>query len=421
MGVEVYEGFAAADAVYDNNGSVTGIITSDVGINKQGNKKPNFSSGIILGARHTLLAEGCRGSLSEIMMKKYDLRKNSAPQLYGIGIKEVWELDSSKIDVGSVSHTVGYPLDMMTYGGSFMYQMRPNLLHIGLVVALGYKNPYLNPYQEFQKLKNHPAIRPLLETGRCISYGSRALNEGGLQAIPELSFPGGSLIGCSAGFLNIGKIKGTHTAMKSGMIAAEDVVPKLLDNDSKLLESTDYGRKLKSSWIWPELKAVRNVRHSFDVGGLIGGLSYSGFSMFIGGKEPWTFKWSKSDSYATLPAKRCKPITYESPDGVVTFDILDSVSRSGTNHEHDQPSHLKIKNDKSHVPTNISWPIFAAPETRFCPAKVYEYMVDDKKQPQLVINAQNCVHCKTCSIKAPEEYVQWNVPEGGGGPSYSGM
>jgi len=427
LGVEIFPGFAAGAPVFTEEGAVAGIQLQDMGIAKDGQRKDTFEPGMELLGRQTILAEGCRGSLSESIMERFDLRKDCSPQHYGLGIKEVWEIQPENHVAGTVTHTVGWPLDQMTYGGSFFYHMKPNLLHIGLVVGLDYSNPYLSPYQEFQKLKTHPRVQALLEGGKCISYGARCLNEGGLQAIPKLTFPGGMITGCSAGFLNVPKIKGSHTAMKTGMLAGETAAEALLEDAeaaSPGVEVTRYEDAVRSSWVWEELSLVRNFKPAWHAG-MIPGLAVGGLSlMATRGREPWTFRWSKRDTDYTKPAAECSKIEYPKPDGVYTFEILENLIRSGVNHDHDQPAHLKVKEESAAVPLEVSLPRFAGPEGRFCPAKVYEYIPDEAAggdQMKLQINAQNCVHCKCCSIKTPTEFIKWTVPEGGGGPQYAAM
>lgn len=424
LGVEIYPGFAANEPVFGECGAVIGVQLQDVGVAKSGDRKDTFEPGMRLMGKQTILAEGCRGSLSEALMKRFDLREQAAPQHYGLGVKEVWEIKPENHMPGTVTHTIGWPLDQFTYGGSFIYHMKPNLLHIGMVVGLDYSNPYLSPYQEFQKLKTHPRIQALLEGGTCLSYGARCLNEGGFQAIPKLTFPGGMMAGCSAGFLNVPKIKGSHTAMKTGMLAGEAAAEALLaaGEESAPIEVEKYEADVRSSWVWEELKTVRNVKPAWHAGMALG-LAYSGASMMARGKEPWTFKWSKTDSEYTKPAAECSKIEYPKPDGVYTFEILDNLIRSGVNHEHDQPAHLKVKEALASVPLEVSLPKYDGPEGRFCPAKVYEYIPDEGNEGKmrLQINAQNCVHCKCCSIKTPQEFINWTVPEGGGGPQYPAM
>lgn len=422
LGVEIYPGFSASEALFGDQGQVIGIATSDLGIGKDGQPKDSFARGMELMAKQVILAEGCRGSLSESIMTKFDLRQNSQPQQYGIGLKEIWQVDNSKFESGFVQHTAGWPVDMKTYAGSFLYHMDPNYVLIGYVVGLDYKNPYLSPYEEFQRMKTHPVIKKHLEGGTCVEYGSRALNEGGFQSIPKLTFPGGVLVGCAAGFLNVPKIKGTHYAMKSGMLAAESIYDSLSSSQAKESgeEITSYSDKINQSWIRDELYAVRNCQPSFHWGSYAG-IAYNAFQAYIfRGYEPWTFSHKTKNCDETKPAKEYQPIDYPKPDNKLTFDLLTNLARSGTNHEEDQPSHLKIKPDKQHVP-QLSFKEYAAPESRFCPAKVYEYVTDPQGEPKLVINAQNCLHCKTCSIKTPQEYILWTVPEGGGGPKYQNM
>jgi len=426
LGVEIYPGFAADDPVYDENGSVIGVQLKDVGIAKDGTAKDVFEPGMQLLGKQTILAEGCRGSISEKLMKNFELRDGKCPQIYGLGVKEVWEIKPENHVPGSVIHTVGWPLDQWTYGGSFIYHMKPNLVHIGMIIGLDYPNPYLSPYQEFQRFKLHPRVKALLEGGECISYGARCVNEGGIQAIPKLTFPGGMLSGCSAGFLNVAKIKGSHTAMKTGMLAGEAAAEALLaaDEDAGPMEVTAYESNVRGSWAWEELELARNFKPSFKAG-LFPGLAAGATSLLVTrGKEPWTFSWTKTDSQATRPAAESVEITYPKADGVYTFDILDNLIRANVNHEHDQPAHLKVKQEKSDVPLGVSLPMYAGPEGRFCPAKVYEYVPDEEAggdSMKLQINAQNCVHCKCCSIKTPQEFINWTVPEGSGGPLYSAM
>uniref|UniRef100_A0A7S3PR61 Electron transfer flavoprotein-ubiquinone oxidoreductase n=1 Tax=Aplanochytrium stocchinoi TaxID=215587 RepID=A0A7S3PR61_9STRA len=426
LGVEIYPGFPAGDVLYDDNGAVVGIATADMGIGKDGHPKDTFMRGMELRAKQTLFAEGARGSCSEEVIKNFDLRKDCDMQSYGLGIKEVWEIPEENLKPGTIQHTIGWPLDMKTYGGSFLYHMKPNFILIGMVVGLDYQNPYLSPYEEFQRFKHHPDVKKHLEGGECVAYGARVINEGGFQAIPKLTFPGGALIGCSAGFLNVPKIKGTHTAMKSGMVAADSVFEELTAEDApeEIVEVSQYQTNMENSWVWEELKAVRNYAPSFKWGTLAG-VAYSGLSGFVlRGKEPWTFsKHGKDrDCDATKKAAECKEIEYPKPDGVLSFDILTNLARSGTNHEGDQPAHLRIKPDLKDIPNEVSITEYAGPEQRFCPAKVYEYQPNaETNKMELVINAQNCVHCKCCSIKMPEEYIKWTVPEGGGGPAYEVM
>lgn len=420
MGVEVYPGFAAAEVLYHEDGSVKGVATGDMGVGRDGEKKPTYEPGMELHAKYTMFAEGVRGSLTKDLFAKFDLRENCDPQSYGIGIKEIWDLDPSKHQEGQIFHTFGWPLDTKTYGGSFVYHLENNQAYVGFVVALDYQNPYLSPYDEFQKFKSHPMMRDMLEGAKRVAYGARAINEGGFQSVPELVFPGGAIVGCSAGFLNVPKIKGTHTAMKSGMLAAEAAFNALQENQEapvKVLE--EYPALYEKSWIYKELHTVRNSKPAFRWG-LLAGTLYTGLSLkLFRGKEPWTFE--VHDDHSQLKkASECKPIEYPKYDGVVSFDKPSSVFLSATNHEEDQPVHLKLKDDS--VPVNVNYKDYAGPEQRFCPAGVYEFLTnDDGSNPRLQINAQNCVHCKTCDIKDPTQNINWVVPEGAGGPNYPNM
>ncbi|KAK9886897.1 hypothetical protein WA026_019153 [Henosepilachna vigintioctopunctata] len=425
MGVEIYPGYAASEILYHEDGSVKGIATNDVGIAKDGSPKSSFERGMELHAKCTIFAEGCHGHLTKQIIKKFNLRANSEPQTYGLGIKELWEIDPSKHIPGTVEHTFGWPLDPHTYGGSFLYHLNDSspLIAVGFVVGLDYSNPYISPFKEFQRFKLHPSVISIFEGGKRVAYGARAINEGGFQSLPKLTFPGGCLVGCAAGFLNVPKIKGTHNAMRSGMLAAESVFETIEsgNKDTEGYEPKVYEEKIKNSPIWKELKAVRNIRPSFhNKLGLYGGIAYSGFSVVIGGREPWTFSHGSPDHSRLKPAIECKEIVYPKPDGKVTFDLLSSVALSGTNHEGDQPPHLTLLDDS--VPTKTNLATYAGPESRFCPAGVYEYVPNENGEGErLQINAQNCVHCKTCDIKDPTQNINWVVPEGGGGPAYSGM
>ncbi len=416
LGVEIFPGFAAAEVLYNGQDHVAGVATGDMGRDKNGQPGPGFQPGVELRARYTLFAEGCRGSLSQSLMAKFDLRKNCDPQTYGIGIKELWEIEPAKHKPGTVVHSIGWPLDSATYGGSFLYHLENNQVAVGFVVGLDYANPYVNPFEEFQRFKTHPAIRPIFEGGRRVAYGARALNEGGLQSVPGLVFPGGALIGCAAGFLNVPKIKGSHTAMKSGMLAAEAVAAQLKSASPKpVLDS--YPEALRRSWVWEELRLARNIRPAFRHG-LWGGLAYSALDTYIlRGRAPWTLR-HHPDHAALKPAKDFAPIAYPKPDGKVSFDKLSSVFLSNTNHEENQPCHLTLKSKD--VPESINLALYDGPEQRFCPAGVYEFVEEGGKK-RLHISAQNCVHCKTCDIKDPTQNIIWTVPEGGGGPNYPNM
>ncbi|KAJ4304958.1 hypothetical protein N0V90_000486 [Kalmusia sp. IMI 367209] len=420
VGVEVYPGFAASEILYNHEGVVKGVATNDLGISRDGTPKDSFERGMEFHARVTLLGEGCHGSLAKQVIKKYDLRRDSQHQTYGLGIKEVWEIQPEKFQSGLICHSLGYPLPKDTYGGGWMYHFGDNLVSIGLVTGLDYPNPWLAPYGEFQKMKQHPFYRDFLEGGKCISYGARTLIEGGFQSIPKCAFPGGALIGDTAGFVNVPKIKGTHTAMRSGMLAAEATWDALQGNPEGTVFLYDYEDKLRNSSIWSELKQVRNMRPSFHTPlGLYGGIIYSGLEAYVfRGKAPWTLKHGKPDHANTKTADECPKIEYPKPDGKISFDILTSVSRSGTNHEEDQPVHLQVKDWDAHA--QKEWPKYKGVENRFCPAGVYEYVEDDSKElgVRFQINAQNCVHCKTCDIKVPDQDINWATPQGGEGPKY---
>ena len=414
LGVEIYPGFAGAEVLYDSDGRVRGVATGDMGIGRDGEPTDRYTPGVELVARETLFAEGCRGSLSKRIIERFDLRDRSDPQTYAIGIKELWEVAPEQHQPGLVVHTVGWPLKGDVYGGSFLYHLENRQVAVGFVIGLDYRNPHLNPFMEFQRFKTHPAIRPFFEGGRRISYGARALNEGGLQSIPRLDFPGGALIGDSAGFLNVPKIKGSHTAMKSGMAAAEAVFARLRGNDGARVRD-----RIEASWIWDELYRVRNIRPSFRLG-LWGGIAYSALDTFVlRGRAPWTFH-HHPDHTQLIPASQAPPIAYPRPDGKITFDRLSSVFISNTNHEENQPPHLRLREPATAI--TVNYRVYDSPEQRYCPAGVYEIVTEAATgEPRLQINAQNCVHCKTCDIKDPEQNIDWVVPEGGGGPNYPNM
>ena len=417
-GVEIYPGFAAAEVLYEENGKVKGVATGDMGIGKNGEQMANYQPGFELHAKQTIFAEGCHGSLTKTLFEKYNLRDGVGPQTYGIGIKELWEIDPDKHHPGSVVHTIGWPLDTGTYGGSFLYHLEDNQVSVGFVIGLDYTNPHLSPFDEFQRFKTHPKVRPTFEGGRRIAYGARAINEGGYQSVPKLSFPGGVLIGCTAGFLNVPKIKGSHMAMKSGMLAAEAVF-NALTGEAEQAEASSYEAAIKKSWIWEELRRVRNIRPSFKWG-MWGGLVYSAIDTYLlRGRAPWTMK-HHDDHKALKKAADAPKIEYPKPDGEVSFDRLSSVFISNTNHEENQPAHLTLEDEN--VPISVNLAEYDAPEQRYCPAGVYEIVAeDDGSNPKLQINAQNCVHCKTCDIKDPSQNINWVVPEGGGGPNYPNM
>ncbi len=417
LGVEIYPGFAAAEVLYNDDGAVVGVATGDMGVDRHGQPTEQFAPGMELRARYTLFAEGCRGSLTKTLFDRFKLREGVDPQTYGIGIKELWEVDPAQHQPGKIIHTVGWPLDASTYGGSFLYHLENNQVSVGFVIGLGYANPHLSPFDEFQRFKTHPDIRPTFEGGRRIAYGARAISAGGIQSIPKLTFPGGLLIGDTAGFLNMPKIKGTHTAMKSGMVAAE-VVFAAAGAGRGADEVTAYPERLRQSWLWEELYAVRNIKPSFSWG-LWAAIAYSALDTYVfRGKAPWTFH-HKPDHAKLKKASECPKIEYPKPDGVVSFDKLSSVFISNTNHEEDQPCHLTLKDPA--VPIRINLALYDAPEQRYCPAGVYEIVRDADNNPRLQINAQNCVHCKTCDIKDPTQNINWITPQGGGGPNYPNM
>jgi electron-transferring-flavoprotein dehydrogenase len=414
-GVEIYPGFAAAELLMDE-GRIVGVATGDMGIGKDGQPTATYQRGMELRATYTIFAEGCRGSLAKQLMQRFDLNANNDPQTYGLGVKELWEVRPEKFRKGLAMHSIGWPLKSDTYGGSFLYHFGENLVAYGFVVGLDYKNPYLSPFQEMQRFKTHPAIASVFEGAKRISYGARALNEGGLQSLPKLTFPGGVLIGCAAGTLNVPKIKGTHTAMKSGMVAAEAIAAAL--KGGKPAEVTAYADSLRASWVWPELHEVRNIRPGFAKFGLYGGLANAALDTYLfRGKAPWTLR-NHSDNETLLKARDAQPIDYPKPDNKLTFDRLSSVFLSNTNHEENQPAHLVLRDPAKAI--SVNWNEYRSPETRYCPAGVYEITGVEQGNPQLQINAQNCVHCKTCDIKDPTQNIDWVVPEGAGGPNYPG-
>ena len=419
LGVEIYPGFAAAEVLYGDQGEVVGVATGDMGIGKDGKPTAAHTRGVELRGKQILFAEGCRGSLTKTLFEKFDLQRDCDPQTFGIGIKELWEIEPAKHSAGTIIHTIGWPLSSDTYGGSFLYHLENNQVAVGFVVGLDYSNPHLSPFEEFQRFKQHPSIRPIFEGGRRIAYGARAINEGGFQSIPALSFPGGCLIGCAAGFVNVPKIKGSHTAMKTGMVAAEAVFAKLKSGEAAGATISAYPEMLRQSWVWDELHRVRNIRPSFH-SGLLVGLAYSAIDTYLlRGKAPWTLH-HKPDHLALRKASDAPRIDYPKPDGKVSFDRLSSVFLSNTNHEENQPAHLTLKD--AAVPIRVNLALYDAPEQRYCPAGVYEIERDaDGANPRLRINAQNCVHCKTCDIKDPGQNINWVVPEGGGGPNYPNM
>jgi electron-transferring-flavoprotein dehydrogenase len=417
LGVEIYPGFAGADILYGDAGEVHGVVTGDMGVGRDGQPTDAFQPGMELRAKYTLFAEGCRGHLGKRLEARYDLRKDADPQVYGLGIKELWEVTSDQHKPGLVVHTAGWPLDAGTYGGSFMYHYGENLVAIGFVVGLSYSNPYLSPFEEFQRYKTHPAIRTTLEGGRRISYGARALATGGLQALPELAFPGGALIGDDAGFLNSSRIKGSHAAIKSGMLAAE-AIAEALGVGRQGDKPTAYGEKFRASWLFDELYKARNFKPLMAKGLWLGSLLFGIDQQLFRGKAPWTLGLT-ADHLKLKPASECRPIDYPKPDGKISFDRLSSVFLSNTNHEENQPCHLLLKTPEVAIDTNLA--IYDSPEQRYCPAGVYEIVRAEDGQPRLQINAQNCVHCKTCDIKDPTQNIVWVTPQGGEGPIYQSM
>ena len=419
LGVEIFPGFAAAEVLYNDNGSVKGVATGDMGVGKDGKPTDAFQRGMELHAKYTFFAEGCRGHLGKQLQERYRLREGADPQVYGIGLKELWEIKPDKHQLGLVIHTAGWPLDSATYGGSFLYHMENNLVAIGYVVGLGYTNPYLSPYEEFQRYKTHPTIRAFLEGGKRVSYGARAITAGGLQSLPKLVFPGGCLIGDDAGFLNASRIKGSHCAIKSGMLAAEAAFTAVAAGRTSD-ELADYPDSFGQSWLYDELHRARNFKPWMSKGLYTGTLMVGVDQVVFGGRAPWTLHHQHADNETLVKKTDVAPIAYAKPDGVLTFDRLSSVFISNTNHSEDQPCHLTLKN--ASVPVNVNLELYDAPEQRYCPAGVYEIVRDDDStQPRLQINAQNCVHCKTCDIKDPTQNIVWVTPEGGGGPNYPNM
>ena len=418
LGVEIYPGFAAKEILYDDD-NVTGVATGDMGVEKNGGKGASFEPGIELLAKYTLFAEGCRGHLGKELIKKYNLDEGKMPQSYGIGLKEIWEIEEAKHNEGSIMHSAGWPLKNNVYGGSFLYHMEKNQISLGFVMGLDYENPYISPYQEFQKFKTHPKIKNILKNGRRIAYGARALNEGGFQSLPKLYFPGGALIGCEAGTLNVSKIKGSHTAMKSGILASEAIFNNLKHNSETILGLSHYEDNFYKSWAGQELKKARNFRPGFKYGLIFGTILGALDQVIFKGNAPWTINLNHADHLATKPINKVKKIVYDKPDGEITFDRLTNLSFSGTNHQENQPIHLKILNDS--IPIKHNLPIYGSPEQLYCPTGVYEIIEDETNNKKLQINAQNCLHCKTCDIKDPSQNINWITPEGGGGPNYPNM
>ncbi len=431
LGVEIYPGFAAAEVLYDDNGAVVGVATGDMGIGRNNEPNANFTRGMELRAKYTLFAEGARGNLGKQLLAKFNLQDGREPQKFGIGLKELWQVAPGKHKKGLVQHSFGWPLDNSTGGGSFLYHFDDNLVAVGFVVHLNYKNPYLSPFEEFQRFKTHPSVRDTFEGGKRLSYGARAITEGGYQSVPKLTFPGGALIGCDAGFMNVPRIKGSHNAMLSGMLAAEAAAAALAAG-RQYDELTDYESGWRASPIGQDLWAVRNVKPLWSKFGTLIGIALGGLDMWTNSVGKWlpllgasvkfslfgTLKHGKPDYMALKPAAECERIVYPKPDGKLIFDRLSSVFLSNTNHEEDQPPHLKVKDMA--LQKSSEHDVFAGPSARYCPAGVYEW-VEEAGNPKFVINAQNCVHCKTCDIKDPNQNITWVPPEGAGGPNYSGM
>ena len=421
LGVEIYPGFAASEILYHPDGSVKGIATGDMGVGKDGQPTGNFQPGMELYAQQTLFAEGCRGSLTKQLIRRFNLDQNSQPPTYGLGIKEIWEIKAENARPGLVVHSTGWPLDSKTYGGSFLYHLDGNRVAVGFVVGLDYQNPYLSPFEEFQRFKTHPAIASVFSDGRRLAYGARALAEGGLQSLPKLTAPGAAIVGDAAGFLNVPRIKGIHCAIKSAMLAAEAVFP-LLDNEGENAQSgkeaAAYQNLFEQSWLYRELHAARNIRPSFKWG-MWPAFAYTGLEQYIlKGRAPWTLKHHGTDHGSLKKAAACRPIAYPKPDGVLTFDRLSSVFLANVSHEEDQPSHLLLRDPQTMI--DVNYKEYASPETRYCPAGVYE-IHEENGSPRLHINAANCIHCKTCDIKDPTQNITWVCPEGGSGPNYGAM
>jgi electron-transferring-flavoprotein dehydrogenase len=421
LGVEIYPGFAASEVLYRDDGSVRGVVAGVMGISKTGEKKADYQPGMELTGKYVLIAEGVRGSLAKEIITKFKLSEGREPQKFGLGMKELWEVKPENHRQGQVTHTMGWPLGMKTGGGSFMYHLEDNLVSIGFVVHLNYSNPHLFPYMEFQRFKHHPLIAPVLEGGRRIAYGARAITEGGLQSLPKLAFPGGALIGCSAGVVNVPRIKGSHNAMKTGMLAAEAAVAAVhAGRSGDVLET--YESAFESSWVYDDLRKVKNVKPMWSKLGLAGGVALGAADMWMQslfGFGLGTWKHGKPDHATLLPADVAKPIVYPKPDGVLSFDRLTNVAFSATNHEEDEPAHLKLLNPDTPIEVNL--PHYDEPAQRYCPAGVYEVVREDCKNPRFQINHQNCVHCKTCDIKDPSQNINWTVPQGGEGPNYPNM
>ncbi|NLY35243.1 MAG: electron transfer flavoprotein-ubiquinone oxidoreductase [Alcaligenaceae bacterium] len=418
LGVDIFPGFAATEILYDDNGAVRGVATGDMGVNRDGSHSDHYQPGMELLAKYTIFAEGSRGQLGRQLIEKFKLDQGRDPQSYGIGIKEMWEIDPAKSKPGLVIHTAGWPLDSDTYGGTFLYHLDNNIVVVGMVVGLDYANPWLSPFEEFQRYKTHPSIKPYFENGKRIAYGARALTAGGLLSLPKLVFPGGAMVGCEAGFLNASRIKGSHAAIKTGALAAQALYDALVAERSHDILS-DYPIAFEQSWLYKELNKARNFKQWFKKGRTVGTIMTGVEQLLFQGKMPWTIHRTKADHECLKPAAECAKIEYPKPDGKITFDRLSSVFISNTNHDENEPIHLTLKNPDIPVDTNLK--VYAGPEQRYCPAGVYEFIKDDNGEDKLQINAQNCVHCKTCDIKDPTQNIVWVAPQGGEGPVYSGM
>jgi electron-transferring-flavoprotein dehydrogenase len=421
LGVEIYPGFAASEPLFRDDGSLRGVVAGVMGLSKTGEPKADYQPGMELRGKYVFIAEGVRGSIAKQVIAKYKLSEGREPQKFGLGMKELWEVKPEHHRSGQVTHTMGWPLGMKTGGGSFMYHLEDNLVSIGFVVHLNYDNPHLFPYMEFQRFKHHPLITPVLEGGRRIAYGARAITEGGLQSLPKLAFPGGALIGCAAGVVNVPRIKGSHNAMKTGMLAAEAAVHALLEGRSADTLK-EYESSFERSWVYQDLNRVKNVKPMWSKLGLVGGVALGAVDMWLGtiaGVGLGTWKHGKPDSDTLKPAAISKPIVYPKPDGVISFDRLTNIAFSATNHEEDQPVHLQLKDRAVPIARNLV--IWDEPAQRYCPAGVYEVVREDGKEPRFQINHQNCVHCKTCDIKDPSQNINWVVPQGGEGPNYPNM
>ena len=418
LGVDIFPGFAATEILYDDKGAVRGVATGDMGVNRDGSHSDHYQPGMELLAKYTIFAEGSRGQLGRQLIEKFNLDQGRDPQSYGIGIKEMWEIDPAKSKPGLVIHTAGWPLDSDTYGGTFLYHLDNNIVVVGMVVGLDYANPWLSPFEEFQRYKTHPSIKPYFENGKRIAYGARALTAGGLLSLPKLVFPGGAMVGCEAGFLNASRIKGSHAAIKTGALAAQALYDALVAERSHDILS-DYPIAFEQSWLYKELNKARNFKQWFKKGRTVGTIMTGVEQLLFQGKMPWTIHRTKADHECLKPAAECAKIEYPKPDGKITFDRLSSVFISNTNHDENEPIHLTLKNPDIPVDTNLK--VYAGPEQRYCPAGVYEFIKDDNGEDKLQINAQNCVHCKTCDIKDPTQNIVWVAPQGGEGPVYSGM